>query len=92
MAPVFAKLELGADISMTSATKFISGQSDVTGGILAVKGEQLGKDIPTRTRRACTWARSTAGWRWGHQDMALRMERQQENAMKMARCSKLTPR
>ena len=65
MAPVFAKpLELGADISMTSATKFISGQSDVTGGILAVKGEQLGKDIYFhQNAEGRTWARSTAGWR-----------------------------
>ena len=32
MTPVFQKpLELGADISMTSATKFICGHSDVTG-------------------------------------------------------------
>ena len=46
MAPVFqSPLALGADISMTSATKFISGHSDVTGGILTCKGEQLAKDI-----------------------------------------------
>ncbi len=38
MAPLFQRpLELGADISMTSATKFIGGHSDMTGGILTVK-------------------------------------------------------
>ena len=32
MAPVFQQpLELGADIVMTSATKFVAGHSDVTG-------------------------------------------------------------
>ena len=38
-------LELGADISMVSATKFIAGHSDVTGGLLAVKGEELAKRV-----------------------------------------------
>ena len=38
-------LELGADISMTSATKFISGHSDVTGGVLSVKDPDLAKRI-----------------------------------------------
>ena len=46
---------------MTSATKFISGQSDVTGGILACRGEQLGKDIiSTRTPKGLHLGRSTA--------------------------------
>ena len=40
MAPIFQRpIELGADISMTSATKFIAGHSDVTGGILSVVGK-----------------------------------------------------
>lgn len=33
------------DICMTSGTKFIGGHGDVTLGILAVKGEELGKKI-----------------------------------------------
>ena len=38
MAPLYQRpLELGADICMTSATKFIGGHSDVTAGILTVK-------------------------------------------------------
>lgn len=42
MAPTFCQpLSLGADISMTSATKFIAGHSDVTGGILTVKDKEL---------------------------------------------------
>ena len=42
MAPVFqSPLALGCDISMTSATKFVGGHSDVTAGILSVKGEEL---------------------------------------------------
>lgn len=38
-------LELGADISMTSATKFIGGHSDVMAGILSVKDAELAKQV-----------------------------------------------
>ena len=46
MAPVFqSPLALGADISMTSATKFVAGHSDVTAGILSVKGDELAEAV-----------------------------------------------
>ena len=46
LAPMFAQpLSLGADICMTSATKFIGGHSDLTAGILSVKEEELAKRI-----------------------------------------------
>lgn len=46
MAPTFQQpLALGADISMTSATKFLNGHSDIMGGILSVKGPELAKKI-----------------------------------------------
>ena len=46
MAPLFQQpLALGADISMTSATKFIAGHSDVTGGILSVKDAALAQRV-----------------------------------------------
>ncbi len=46
MAPLFQQpLALGADISMTSATKFIAGHSDVTGGILSVKDAALAERV-----------------------------------------------
>ena len=38
-------LDLEADISMTSATKFIGGHSDVTAGLLSVKDEKLAQRI-----------------------------------------------
>ena len=37
--------ELGADIGMHSATKFIVGHSDVMASVLVVKGGSLAKDI-----------------------------------------------
>lgn len=46
MAPTFQQpLALGADISMTSATKFLNGHSDIMGGILSVKGKDLAKQV-----------------------------------------------
>ncbi|KAK9829409.1 hypothetical protein WJX72_005673 [[Myrmecia] bisecta] len=82
MAPVFQQpIGLGADISMTSATKFIGGHSDVTGGILSVKGEELAKRI--------YFLQNAEGAGLGPQDcwlclrglktMSLRMERQADN-------------
>jgi len=38
-------LDLGADISMTSATKFIGGHSDVMAGLLSVRDEELAQRI-----------------------------------------------
>lgn len=38
-------INLGADIVVHSATKFISGHSDVVGGLVAVKGEKLAEKV-----------------------------------------------
>lgn len=41
MSPILSKpLELGADIVMHSATKFIAGHSDLMAGVLAVNDER----------------------------------------------------
>ncbi len=46
LAPTFQQpLALGADIVMTSATKFIAGHSDVTGGLLSVKDPELAERV-----------------------------------------------
>ena len=73
MAPTFQQpLALGADISMTSATKFLNGHSDIMGGILSVKGQDLAKkiyftqvgmaalDLHARTCRTCKIAYHTS--------------------------------
>jgi cystathionine beta-lyase len=38
-------LDMGVDISMTSATKFIGGHSDVMAGLLSIKDEKLAQRI-----------------------------------------------
>jgi cystathionine beta-lyase len=46
MAPVFQRpIDLGADISMTSGTKYIGGHGDVTMGVLTVRGAELAKRV-----------------------------------------------
>jgi cystathionine beta-lyase len=46
MSPYLQRpLELGADIVVHSATKFIGGHSDVIAGVAVVKGEELAKKI-----------------------------------------------
>lgn len=79
-------LELGADISMVSATKFIAGHSDVTGGLLAVKGEELAKRVYFFQNACGTLLGPFDCWLAlrGIKTMDLRMKRQQENAMKLA--------
>ena len=38
-------LELGADFTMHSSTKYVNGHSDVIGGLVAVKDEELPEDL-----------------------------------------------
>lgn len=48
LSPYFQKpLDLGADIVVHSATKFIAGHSDVIGGLAVVRSEELARDLYT---------------------------------------------
>ncbi|KAG6545203.1 hypothetical protein Mapa_013315 [Marchantia paleacea] len=87
MSPILSKpLELGADIVMHSATKFIAGHSDVMAGVLAVKGESLAKEIYFLQNAEGTGLSPFDCWLClrGIKTMALRVERQQANAQKIA--------
>jgi len=87
MAPVFQQpLALGVDISMTSATKFIAGHSDVTGGILSVRGEELAKKIYFLQNSEGGGLAPFDCWLClrGLKTMYLRMEKQQQNCLAMA--------
>jgi cystathionine gamma-synthase len=79
-------LELGADASIQSVTKFIGGHSDLLGGVVTVKHPRL--------RAALLHARELGGATpgaletflavRGARTMALRVERAQQNAMTLA--------
>lgn len=87
MAPIFQQpLALGCDISMTSATKFISGHSDVTAGILSVASEELAKKVYFLQNAEGAGLSPFDCWLClrGLKTMSLRMERQQANCLAMA--------
>jgi cystathionine beta-lyase len=95
MCPTFqAPLALGADISMTSATKFIAGHSDLTGGLLACNGEELGKRIYFHQNAEGLHLAPFDCWLTlrGLKTMQLRMDRQQANAMKLTEWLEAHPR
>ncbi len=75
-------LDLGADVSMQSVTKFIGGHSDLLGGVLVTRSS----DLAARLRRRRTLAGATPGAiesylaTRGARTMALRVERSQQNA------------
>ncbi|KXZ54908.1 hypothetical protein GPECTOR_4g980 [Gonium pectorale] len=87
MAPVFQRpLDLGADICMTSGTKFVGGHGDVTLGLLTVKGEELAKRVYFLQNAEGAGLAPFDCWLAlrGLKTMALRMERSAENAAKLA--------
>ncbi|XP_057873948.1 cystathionine beta-lyase, chloroplastic isoform X2 [Cryptomeria japonica] len=95
MSPVLSRpLELGADIVMHSATKFIAGHSDVMAGVLAVKGESLAKDVYFLQNAEGSGLAPFDCWLClrGIKTMALRIEKQQENAKKISEFLSSHPR
>ncbi len=79
-------LDMGADIVMHSATKYLGGHSDVIGGVLVVKDKDLGEKL--------AFLQNSVGGVQGPFDsflalrglktLALRLERASENAMGLA--------
>ncbi|NLO18626.1 MAG: aminotransferase class I/II-fold pyridoxal phosphate-dependent enzyme [Ignavibacteria bacterium] len=79
-------LDLGADVVLHSITKFINGHADVVGGVIVSKGEELYKKI----RHALVYMGGNMDPHQafmvlrGVKTLALRVERNQSNAMKVA--------
>lgn len=87
MSPVLSQpLELGADIVMHSATKFIAGHSDVMAGVLAIKGDSLARNLYFLQNAEGSGLAPFDCWLClrGIKTMALRVEKQQDNAQKLA--------
>ena len=86
--------EFGADIIVHSLTKFLNGHSDVVGGMIVVKDENYYKMIkPVLNSFGGTMDPHQA---WlilrGVRTLALRVEKSQENAMKLAQFLKTHPK
>jgi len=94
MSPILCRpLQLGADIVMHSATKYISGHSDTMAGVVTVRpgaeksGSTLAESIYFIQNAEGTALAPFDSWLVlrGMKTMSLRVHKQQANAMKIAR-------
>lgn len=79
-------LELGADVVLHSVTKFINGHADIVGGIIVAKDPEIYKRIRhSMVFLGCNMDPTQAFMVLrGVKTLAIRIERAQENAMKVA--------
>ncbi|KAG7709135.1 hypothetical protein KL914_001525 [Ogataea haglerorum] len=88
MTPLFmAPLELGADIQYESATKYLNGHHDIMAGVIATNNDELAKKVFFVINATGAGIAPFDSWLLlrGLKTLALRVERQQENAMKIAK-------
>lgn len=80
-------LDLGADVVLHSITKFINGHADVVGGVIVAKDPALYKQLrKTMINMGCNMDPHQAFLVLrGVKTLGLRVERQQANAMQIAR-------
>lgn len=87
MSPYLQRpLELGADIVIHSATKFIGGHSDVIAGLAAVKDKELGRKIYAVQNGFGAVLGPQDSWLLlrGLKTLKIRMDYQQQNAHRLA--------
>lgn len=87
MSPYLQRpIELGADIVIHSATKFIGGHSDVVAGVVVVKGEELAKRVYAVQNGFGAILGPQDSWLLlrGLKTLKVRMDYQQKNAYKLA--------
>jgi len=79
-------LNLGADIVIHSATKYLGGHNDVLAGLIICKDEELGEKIGHIHNGAGAVLSPMDSWLLmrGMKTLALRMNKHQENALKVA--------
>ncbi len=87
LTPFFQRpIELGADIVVHSATKYLGGHNDVLAGLIVTKGEKLSADVAFLHNSIGAVLAPQDSWLLmrGMKTLALRMERHQANATKIA--------
>ncbi|MFD2117667.1 PLP-dependent transferase [Paenibacillus yanchengensis] len=79
-------IELGADIVVHSATKYLGGHNDVLAGLIVTKGKQLSEQIAFLHNSIGAVLGPQDSWLLmrGMKTLALRMERHQANALALA--------
>jgi len=88
MTPFYQRpLALGADIVFHSATKYLGGHNDVLAGLIATKGTELTEKVGFLHNSFGAVLGPQDSWLLirGLKTLALRMERHQENAEKIAK-------
>lgn len=87
-SPVLQKpLELGADIVIHSATKYMAGHSDVIAGLVIVKSDELGEKLKFIQNSSGGILGPFDSWLTirGIETLSLRVQKHSENAMKLAK-------
>src|SRR2546430_17402772 len=79
-------LDLGADIVVHSATKYLCGHSDVTAGVVAVTDPALAEEIYLGQHGAGAASASFDSFLLlgGMESLGCRLDRQQDNAQQVA--------
>jgi cystathionine gamma-synthase len=88
LTPFFQRpLELGADIVVHSATKYLGGHNDVLAGLIVSKGVELSAEIAILHNSIGAVLGPTDSYQLmrGLKTLALRMERHESNALAIAR-------
>lgn len=87
LTPFFQRpLELGADIAIHSATKYLGGHNDVLAGLIVTKGKKLSEEMffLHNSIGAVLGPQDSCLLMRGMKTLALRMERHEYNAVRVA--------
>lgn len=87
-------LELGADLVVHSASKYLAGHNDCIGGVITVRGEELAGRLRFLQNAVGAVLGPQDAWLVlrGLKTLALRLERQRDNALTIARWLQQQPR
>jgi cystathionine beta-lyase/cystathionine gamma-synthase len=79
-------LDLGADITVYSATKYLAGHNDTVAGLVVVKDPQLAETVYFHQNSVGAVLGPQDSWLTirGMKTLSVRLDRQQENALKLA--------
>ena len=94
LSPYFQNpLDLGADLVIHSGTKFLNGHNDVLAGFVCTNREDLAEQLRylSKTVGSCLSAFDSYLLLRGLKTLAVRMERQQKNALQIAQWLKKQP-
>ena len=95
LTPYFqTPLDLGADVVIHSATKYLEGHNDTLGGFLVTNNEQIAERVRemVKTTGACLAPFDAWLILRGIKTLSVRMEKHQENALAIARWLQKHPR